>query len=444
MAQDKFKIPPHNSEAEKSILGGILLDDEKIMDAAEIISAKDFYDSRLGTIFEAMIKLFEKQSPIDVLTVTNQLKAKKKFKEVGGAAVLSEIVAETPTAAHTEEYAKIVKQNSIRRQMIALGAKINEFAFDEKEEVENLLDKVEQQIFEISETAVERDFTHISLLLEKTYEQAEQLANNPDALRGIPTGFRDVDKILGGMQNSDLVILAARPSVGKTAFSIDIARHIATAEERKVGFFSLEMSNAQLMDRLLAQEVGVGLWKLRTGQLQDNEFADMAEAMGRLSESGLYFDDTPGLSIMEMRTKARKLKMEHGLDMVIVDYLQLMQGNTKENRTQEVSEISRFLKNLARELDVPVLALSQLSRAVENRADRIPQLSDLRESGSIEQDADVVIFLHREETFDPDTERKGIGDLIVAKHRNGPTGQVELAFIHEQARYRDLDARHSA
>lgn len=444
MAQDKFKIPPHNSEAEKSILGGILLDDEKIMDAAEIISAKDFYDSRLGTIFEAMIKLFEKQSPIDVLTVTNQLKAKKKFKEVGGAAVLSEIVAETPTAAHTEEYAKIVKQNSIRRQMIALGAKINEFAFDEKEEVENLLDKVEQQIFEISETAVERDFTHISLLLEKTYEQAEQLANNPDALRGIPTGFRDVDKILGGMQNSDLVILAARPSVGKTAFSIDIARHIATAEERKVGFFSLEMSNAQLMDRLLAQEVGVGLWKLRTGQLQDNEFADMAEAMGRLSESGLYFDDTPGLSIMEMRTKARKLKMEHGLDMVIVDYLQLMQGNTKENRTQEVSEISRFLKNLARELDVPVLALSQLSRAVENRADRIPQLSDLRESGSIEQDADVVIFLHREETFDPDTERKGIGDLIVAKHRNGPTGQVELAFIHEQARYRDLDARHSS
>jgi replicative DNA helicase len=435
---DKYKIPPHNDEAEMSILGGILIDDEKLLDVAEIISHKDFYNPKYSTIFEAMLKLFERQSPIDVLTVTNELKAKKKFKEIGGAATLSEIVAETPTSAHVEEYARIVRDTSIRRKMIALSSKINEFAFDEAKEVDSLLDKAEQQIFEISEHAVDRDFVHVSLLLEESYEQAEDLNSDPNALRGIATGFSDVDKILGGLQKSDLIILAARPSVGKTAFSMDIARHVATVEQKRVGFFSLEMSNSQLMDRLIAMEVGVGLWNLRMGKLQDEEFARMADAMGRLSESGLYFDDTPGLSIMEMRTKARKLKMEKDLDFVVVDYLQLMQGNSRENRTQEVSEISRFLKQLARELEVPVMALSQLSRAVENRADRMPQLSDLRESGSIEQDADIVMFLHREETFDPDTERKGVGDLLISKHRNGPTGAVELAFVHEQARYRDL------
>lgn len=440
---DSVRVPPHNDEAERSILGGILLDDEKMLEVAELIRPKDFYNYNFATIFETMIALFERQSPIDVLTVTNHLKSRKKYKEVGGAAVISEIVAETPTAAHAAEYAKIVKQLSIRRQMINLGARINELAFDQEKDVEELLDKAEQQIFEVSEKAVQRDFVHVSLLLEKSYEQAESLNNDPNALRGISSGFRDVDKILGGFQSSDLIILAARPSVGKTAFSLDVARHIATAENRKVGFFSLEMSNNQLIDRIISQEIGVSLWKLRMGQLQDEEFSRMAEAMGRLSESGLYFDDTPGLGIMEMRTKARKLKMEKGLDVIIVDYLQLMSGNSRENRTQEVSEISRFLKQLARELEVPVIALSQLSRAVESRSDRIPQLSDLRESGSIEQDADIVMFLHREETFDPDTERKGIGDLIIAKHRNGPTGSVELAFIHEQARYRDLDKAHN-
>lgn len=439
---ENLRVPPHNEEAERSILGGILLDDEKILEVAEIIRPKDFYHPKYALIFEAMLALFEKQSPIDILTVTNQLKAKQKYKEVGGAAALSEIVADTPTAAHADQYAKIVKELSIRRQMISLGAKINELAFDQEKDVEALLDKAEQSIFEVSEKAVQRDFVHVSLLLEKSYEQAESLSNDPNALRGLSSGFRDIDKILGGFQGSDLIILAARPSVGKTAFSLDIARHISTVEKKNVGFFSLEMSSTQLMDRIISQEVGVSLWKLRMGQLQDEEFARMADAMGRLSESGLYFDDTPGLNIMEMRTKARKLKLEKGLDFVVVDYLQLMSGNNRENRTQEVSEISRFLKQLARELDVPVLALSQLSRAVESRSDRIPQLSDLRESGSIEQDADIVIFLHREETFDPDTERKGIGDVLIAKHRNGPTGQVELAFIHDQARYRDLAKTH--
>jgi len=434
-----FKIPPHNTEAEKSILGAILLDDEVLLNVADIVTEKDFYNPNYATIFSAMLSLFEKQSPIDVLTLANQLKAQKKLKDVGGEAIITEIVADTPTSAHAEQYAKIVKELSGRRRMIALGATLNEMAFSEDKDFELLLDEAEQNLFNIVDNSINRDFTHISTLLEQAYEQAETLSANPEALRGISTGFRDLDKILGGLQKSDLVILAARPSVGKTAFAIDLARHAATVAGRKVGYFSLEMSNSQIIDRLLSQEVGVGLWNIRNGRLRDEDFAKMADAMGRLSDSGLYFDDTPGLHIMEMRTKARRLKMEQGLDMVLVDYLQLMQGRSKENRTQEVSEISRFLKQLARELEIPVIALSQLSRAVENRADRIPQLSDLRESGSIEQDADIVMFLHREETFDPDTERKGIGDLIVAKHRNGPTGQIELAFIKEQARYRDLD-----
>lgn len=434
-----LKVPPHNAEAEKSVLGAIMLDDETLLSVAEVLKPEDFYNPRYGTIFQAMLDLFEKQSPIDNLTLTSQLESKKKLAEIGGEAEIAEILADTPTAAHAEHYAKLVREKAVRRRLIALAANVNELAFKEEEELDLLLDQAESELYSISDTAVERDFVHISVLLEKSYEQVEQLTNDPNALRGISTGFRDVDKILGGLQNSDLVILAARPSVGKTAFSLDLARHIATSENLKVGFFSLEMSSSQLLDRILSQEVGVGLWELRMGKLSDEHFARLADAMGRLSESGLYFDDTPGLSIMEMRTKARKLKSEFGIDFIVVDYLQLMSGRSRENRTQEVSEISRFLKQLARELDVPLLALSQLSRAVENRADRIPQLSDLRESGSIEQDADIVMFLHREETFDPDTDRKGIGDLIIAKHRNGPTGKVELAFIHDQARFRDLD-----
>lgn len=435
---DNFKVPPHSEEAEKSILGAVLLNDEVLLEVADVVEPRDFYNPNFATIYGAMLQLFEKQSPIDVLTVANQLKALKKFKEVGAEAILTDIVAETPTAAHAAQYAKIVKENSSRRKLISLGTNLNEMAFSTEKDVELLLDDAEQQLFSIADNSIQRDFKHISILLEQAYEQAEQLHSNPQSLRGISTGFRDLDKILGGLQKSDLIILAARPAVGKTALAIDIARHAATSGQAKVGYFSLEMSNAQLMDRLLSQEVGVGLWNIRNGKLQEDDFAKMAEAMGTLSESGLFFDDTPGLPIMEMRTKARRLKLEQGLDLILVDYLQLMQGRTRENRTQEVSEISRFLKLLARELDVPVIALSQLSRAVESRSDRIPQLSDLRESGSIEQDADIVMFLHREETFDPDTERKGIGDLIVAKHRNGPTGQIELAFVREQARYRDL------
>jgi replicative DNA helicase len=325
--------------------------------------------------------------------------------------------------------------------MIRVGVDLNELALNDSESLDIVLDKAEQKVFTLLQEGTDDGFVHVSKLLEHAYERAENVDKRKDKMIGLESGFKTLDGILGGFQNSNLIVLAARPSVGKTALSLDFARSSAVEYSRKVGLFSLEMSNVELMDRLLSMEIGASLYALRTGKLPDSAFDKLADAMGRLSESGLFIDDTPGMGIMEMRTKARKMKMEHGLDLVIVDYLQLMHGRTSENRTQEVSEISRFLKELARELEVPVIALSQLSRAVESRGDRIPQLSDLRESGSIEQDADVVMFIHREEQYNPETERKGITDLIIAKHRNGPTGQVELFFVKEQARFRELEKK---
>lgn len=436
-----IKIPPQNIDAERSVLGAILIDSESIIQVMNFLEPDHFYDYKHALIYETCAKLFEKNSPIDVLTITNLLKKNKQLTKIGGAAYISELVSLVPSSANIEEYGKIVKETCIRRKMISLGAKISELGFDESREVDVVMDEAEQKLFDVTEDSIERDFVHVSKLLEETYERAEDLNQNPDKLRGTPTGFKPLDNILGGFQKSDLIILAARPSVGKTALALDMARHVATKEKKHVGFFSLEMSNLQLMDRLLSMEVGVGLWDLRMGKLPEESFSRLADAMGVLSESHLYIDDTPGINIMEMRTKARRLKAEKGLDMIMVDYLQLMEGRSKESRTQEVSEISRFLKGLGRELDIPVIALSQLSRAVEQRTGGVPQLSDLRESGSIEQDADIVMFIHREELYDPDTDRPGIADLIVAKHRNGPTGKVELFFVKEQARYRALDKK---
>jgi len=435
----ELKLPPQNLEAERSVLGSILVDEEAIINVLESIEPDDFYVPAHKTIFEAMVQLFEGQKPIDVLTLSSFLKVKKNLKKIGGAAYLSDLVTSVPTTAHVKEYADLIRRCAIRRKLISFSGTLNEMAYKEEDDIEFLLDKAETRFYEITEANIKRDFIHVSTLLETTYEKAEELSENPDSLRGIPSGFDSLDGILGGFQDSDLVILAARPSVGKTALALDFARHIGVKENRKVGIFSLEMSNLQLMDRLLAMQVGIGLWDLRMGKLNDEAFSRLADSMGILSESGIYIDDTPGLSILEMRTKARKLKAENGLDIIIVDYLQLMEGKTKESRVQEVSEISRFLKQLARELNVPVIALSQLSRAVEQRNDKIPQLSDLRESGSIEQDADVVMFIHREELYNPETERAGIADLVIAKHRNGPTGKVELFFVKEQARYRDVE-----
>lgn len=439
----ELKPPPNNIEAEKSVLGAILSDEDALIAAIELLKPYEFYAPANETIFTAVVELFESQQAVDVLTLSSHLKAKKLLKKVGGASYIAELVESVPTTAHVREYAKIIKALAMRRRMIKFSGLLSEFAFREEEDLDELLDKAETEFFNITEDNIKRDFVHVASLLEQTYEKAEELNSDPDSIRGIPTGFGSLDAILGGFQNSDLVILAARPSVGKTALSLDMARHVGVNEGKKVGVFSLEMSNMQLMDRLLAMQVGIGLWDLRMGKLDEKAFARFADAMGILSESGIFIDDTPGLSILEMRTKARKLKMEKGLDMIVVDYLQLMEGKTKESRVQEVSEISRFLKQLARELDVPVVALSQLSRAVEQRNDKIPQLSDLRESGSIEQDADVVLFIHREELYNPETERQGIADLVVAKHRNGPTGRVELFFVKEQARYRDIERHRS-
>lgn len=434
-----LKIPPQSNEAERAVLGAILLDEQAVIKIADILKPQHFYNPNHSIIFENVLDLFEKRKSIDVLTLTNTLKQKKQLKKIGGVAYISDLVNSVPSSSHIEQYATIVKDKSIRRELISVSGYLNEVAFNEDEELDTLLDSAEQKLFEVTEESIERDFVHVSKLLELAYERAEEADQVQDKIRGIKSGYRLLDSILGGFQKSDLVILAARPSVGKTSLALDIARHAATKEKKNVGFFSLEMSNMQLMDRILAMQVNANLWDLRMGKLPDEAFERLADAMGLLSESGLFIDDTPGLHIMEMRTKARRMMAEHKLDMVVVDYLQLMHGRNRDNRVQEVSEISMFLKQLARELDVPVIALSQLSRAVESRTTRIPQLSDLRESGSIEQDADVVLFIHREELYNQDTDRKGIADLVIAKHRNGPTGSVELYFVKEQARFREIE-----
>ncbi|MCA9379559.1 replicative DNA helicase [Candidatus Dojkabacteria bacterium] len=435
----EIKLPPQNLDAEKSVLGAILLDSEAIYKIAEIVTSEDFYDKTNGLIYKSCIELFSNQKAVDVLTLSSVLKKKKKLADVGGVKFLSDLVSSVPTSAHVEEYARLVKETSLRRKIISLSSNLEKMSYEEDKELSELLDQAEKALVQISETSSKSDFVHISTLLEDAYERAEELNKNPGAVRGVATGFSYLDNLLGGLQKSDLIILAARPSVGKTAFSLDIARHAAVVDKKTVAVFSLEMSSAQLMDRLLSMQVGVGLWDLRTGRIKDEFFPKISDAMGMLSETNLYIDDTPGISIMELRSKARKLKLEKGLDMVVVDYLQLIVGNNREGRVQEVSEISRYLKGIARELNVPVLALSQLSRAIEQRSDGNPMLSDLRDSGSIEQDADIVLFLSR---VGGDGENSDNRTLSVAKHRNGPTGAVELFFVKEMARFKEIDRYH--
>ncbi len=435
------RIPPNNEDAEKGVIASILIEEDAYLKVSEIVRSEDFYFPRHRLIFEAIEGLFRSQKPIDVLTLTSELKAKKKLKSVGGAAYVSGVIESIPTSSHVEHYAKLIKEASVRREMIRLSTEINKNCYETEQSVEDLLNQAEKGIFSVSEQSIKQDFVPVSDVLEEVYENVVNLKENGDQVRGISTGFAKLDDILGGFQKSDMVVLAARPSVGKSSLMLDFARHAAVVEKKNVGIFSLEMSKTQLTDRLLSMQVGVGLWDLRMGKIEDSVLDKIADGMGVLAEAGIFIDDTPGLSILEMRTKCRRLKLEKGLDMVIIDYLQLMQGTVKENRVQEVSEISRFIKILAKEMDIPVIALAQLSRSIEQRTDRRPQLSDLRESGAIEQDADVVMFLQREETYNPDTERKGIGDLIVAKHRNGATGDMELCFVREQARFRQLETR---
>lgn len=439
------KVPPQNLDAEMSILGAILIDDEVIADASEMVSPKDFYDKRHGAIFDGMMRLYERHKPIDLLTLTEELKKKDQLEAVGGSAYLTELTRYVPTAAHAESYAEIVNQKAIRRRLIKASAEINELGFDEETNTQELLEKAEAELFSVSDQSLKQDLVSIESILTESFDRIEELHRNKGQLRGIRTGYHDLDNMTAGLQRSDLIILAARPAMGKTTLVTNLAYNVATIAKLPVLFFSLEMSKEQLIDRMLADASGVDSWNIRTGNLSDDDFAKISEAMGEMAEAPIYIDDTPGLSVLEMRTKARRAAHDSPLGLIIVDYLQLMQGsgNHNGNRVQEVSEISRGLKLIAREMNVPLIALSQLSRSVESRTPPIPQLSDLRESGSIEQDADIVSFIYRPGYYEPDNpEVKNITELILAKHRNGPVGKVQLYFHPERLRFMSLDKRH--
>ena len=439
------KVPPQNIDAEKSLLGAVLIDDEVLADVTEHVRPDDFYDKTHGIIFGAMMRLYEKHRPVDLLTLTDELKRKKEIDIVGGSAYLTELTTYVPTSAHAESYAEIVKQKSVRRRLIKASSDISELGFDEETSTDELLQKAEAEIFSVSDQTLKQDVSSLESILNDSFERLEELHKNKGQLRGIRTGYRDLDNLTAGLQRSDLIILAARPAMGKTTFVTNLAYNVATIAREPVLFFSLEMSKEQLVDRMLADASGVDAWNIRTGNLSDEDFSKLSEAMGEMAEAPIFIDDTPGLSVLEMRTKARRISHEQPLGLIIIDYLQLMQGSGRSdgNRVQEVSEISRGLKLIARELNVPLIALSQLSRSVESRNPQIPQLSDLRESGSIEQDADIVSFNYRPGYYEPDNpELENITDLIIAKHRNGPTDKVQLYFHPERLRFMSLDKRH--
>jgi replicative DNA helicase len=444
MAEPQLKLPPQNIDAEIAVLGALMIDENAIVRIADILAPDDFYRSSHRNIFEAMLRLYEKQEPIDALNVSNVLKEQKKLEEVGGQTYLAELVGNVASASNIVSYARVVRKKATLRRLIEAAGAISELGQSEDEDVEKILDKAEQKLFAVSQKHSRQDFISIRDILGEAFERIETIHKEGNVLRGVPTGFRGLDNILGGLQRSDLVILAARPSLGKTTLALDILRHIAVREKIPAAMFSLEMSKDQLVDRLLSSQAEVDLWKLRTGKLEDegdyNDFQRLGEAFGVLSDAPIFIDDSGTSNIMEMRTLARRLQMEHGIKLIVVDYLQLMEGRrANEGRVQEIAEISRSLKGLARELNLPVLALSQLSRAVESRSPQIPKLSDLRESGSIEQDADVVLFIYREDREKKDTERKNIADILVAKHRNGPLGRVPLYFNERTVKFTDLE-----
>ena len=438
------KVPPQNIDAEMSLLGAVLIDEEVLSDISEHVTVRDFYDKRHSAIYDAMMRLFEKHKPVDLLTLTEELKKKSELDVVGGSAYLSELTNYVPTAAHAEAYAELVSQKAVRRRLIKASAEISEIGFDEDTTTQELLERAEAQLFAVSDQSLKQDLVSIESILTESFDRLEELHRNKGALRGVRTGYRDLDNMTAGLQRSDLIILAARPAMGKTTLVTNLAYNVASIAKQPVLFFSLEMSKEQLVDRMLADASGVDAWNIRTGNLSDEDFSKLSEAMGEMAEAPIYIDDTPGMSVLEMRTKARRAAHDHPLGLIIIDYLQLMQGSGRSdgNRVQEVSEISRGLKLIAREMNVPVIALSQLSRSVESRSPQIPQLADLRESGSIEQDADIVMFIYREAYYNPETERENITDLIIAKHRNGPTGKVELYFHPERLRFMSLDRKH--
>lgn len=422
----EVRIPPHSDEAEESVLGALLIDRDAVVAVADFLRPEHFYNEANGRIYESILALFERREPVDLVTLTEELKKRKVYKEVGGAVYLTHLVESVPTAANVEHYGRIVYDHYTRRQLISAAGRISQMAFEEVGDVQKILDKAEQSLFAISQAHQRQYFVSLKDALAESFDRLDEIARKKGGLRGISTGFKDLDNLLAGMQDSNLLILAARPGVGKTALALNIARYVAVEEKLPVGIFSLEMSKEELVDRLLVAQSRVDAWKLKTGRLSEEDFTALSEAMGILAEAPLFIDDTPGMNILEMRTKARRLQAEKGLRFLIVDYLQLAHSRNLENRVQEISEVSQGLKNLARELKIPVLACSQLSRAVVTRGRQRPRLADLRESGSIEQDADVVMFI-----YTPEEEEGENKILEVAKHRNGPTGTVSLRFVKE-------------
>jgi len=435
-----LKVPPHSDEAEVSVLGAILIDKDAVVAVADFLRPEHFYREAHSRIFKAVLDLYEDRSPVDIVTLTDRLRKNKDLTEVGGTAYLTEMVNRVPTAANVEKYAQIVKDLCTKRLLIQAAGKISEAAFDEGNEAAQALDLAETEIFSLSQKHLKQSFIHIKDALEESFDRLDELHKRAGGLRGVPTGYRDLDNMLAGFQPSNLLILAARPGVGKTAFALNIARSVAVDYKIPVGIFSLEMSKEELTDRLLVRQSDIDAWKLKTGKLEEEDFSRFSEAMGILADAPLYIDDTPGISILEMRTKARRLQVEKGLQLLVVDYLQLIKGRNLENRVQEVGEISMGLKNLARELRIPVIALSQLSRSIETRGGGArPRLSDLRESGSIEQDADVVMFLYRE-----DEDVLENVSLDIAKHRNGAIGTIRLRFVPSRVSFYPMETRREA
>lgn len=432
-----IKIPPHNEEAEQSVLGAILINKDSMGLISDRLRPNDFYNDINGKIYEAMLSLHDEGKPIDLLTLTKKLKKQKADKV--NASYLTELLNAVPTAANIETYAEIVAEEGTKRSLISLGTDIVEMGFMEEKGAEELMDKTEASVFAITQGRNIRGFIPIKDSLAQSFDRIDELHKSGAGLRGIKTGFTDLDNLLSGMQASNLLILASRPGQGKTAFVVNTAQHIAVVEKKPVGIFSLEMSQEELVDRLLVGQADVDAWRLKTGRLSETDFAKLSEAMGFLADAPIYIDDTPGISVSQIRTKARRLQLEHNVSIIIVDYLQLADpGRHYDNRVQEVSIVSQALKNLARELKIPVLAVSQLSRAVEHRGEKRPQLADLRESGAIEQDADVVMFLYR-----PDAEISNVMQtkLLVAKHRNGPMGEIDLLFRGDRIRFYNVERK---
>jgi len=428
----------------------LMLNKDAIIQVANLIRLGDFYKDDHNTIYEAMVELYEQREPIDVLSLSNRLEEKGQLDKIGGSSYLTDLVNSVPSSSNIVHYAKVVQKKSTLRKLITTASEIVELGYKESEDTEKILDEAEQKLFGVSQKYIKQDFVPIKSILESAFNRIDELHKGDHKLRGIPTGFPDMDNILAGLQKSDLIIIAARPSIGKTTLALDLARQIAIGQKIPVGIFSLEMSSDQLIDRMLAAQSSVDLWRLRTGNLKseegDDDFQRIGEAMGILSEAPIFIDDAGSSNVMEIRTMARRLQAEHNVGVIIVDYLQLMEGRNSggsDNRVNEISEISRALKQLAKELNIPIVALSQLSRAVESRSPQIPKLSDLRESGSIEQDADIVMFLYREDREKPDTPNKNIVEVHVAKHRNGPIGRLSLYFNETSTTFKSLERTHT-